>query len=103
MIPKNKPIKDKEIAIKVKKRDGVCIYCLNKSRDLQAHHIISRAQGGSDILENLISLCWKCHRLYHDGHISKEKLIEKVNRYFAFIKYKTRFELAGKSIKSYEI
>lgn len=34
---------------------------------LKAHHIIYRSQGGSDIIENLITLCPQCHRKAHDG------------------------------------
>lgn len=36
---------------------------------LQPHHIKTKGSGGGDELENLITLCWKCHRLVHDGHI----------------------------------
>ena len=45
-------------------RDGyICQRCDKrfKSDDLTAHHIIPRIEGGSDTIENLISLCSPCH------------------------------------------
>lgn len=39
---------------------------------LHPHHIIFKAQGGKDKESNLVSLCWRCHRLLHDGFISKD-------------------------------
>lgn len=36
------------------------------SHGVAAHHIIPRAKGGSDTLENLAALCKKCHR-YSDN------------------------------------
>ena len=31
------------------------------------HHIVFKSQGGKDEVENLISLCFYCHRQMHDG------------------------------------
>lgn len=31
------------------------------TEDIHAHHIIPKAQGGPDIMENLITLCDMCH------------------------------------------
>ena len=34
------------------------------------HHIKSRGSGGAVVdRENLIGLCWQCHRKVHDGNI----------------------------------
>ncbi len=32
---------------------------------IDAHHIIHRSKGGDDSLENLVTLCWNCHRAQH--------------------------------------
>lgn len=49
----------------VYRRDGWrCALC-DDSRHLQIHHAIPRAQGGSDFMENLITLCPKCHSAAH--------------------------------------
>ena len=32
---------------------------------LEVHHIIPRGQFGDDDEDNLITLCWKCHRALH--------------------------------------
>ena len=36
--------------------------------------------GGDDVADNLICLCYKCHRMAHDGNIKKERLIEIARR-----------------------
>ena len=36
--------------------------------DAHPHHIKSRGSGGGDI-DNIEILCWKCHRLIHDGNL----------------------------------
>jgi 5-methylcytosine-specific restriction endonuclease McrA len=47
------------------KRDGWrCQFC-GKAIDLQVHHIESRAQLGSDLEQNLITLCSRCHESLH--------------------------------------
>ena len=38
------------------------------------HHIKSRGAGGSDVEENLIQLCMKCHRKAHDGSLDSDWL-----------------------------
>jgi 5-methylcytosine-specific restriction endonuclease McrA len=49
----------------VLKRDGWrCQNCGNPA-DLQVHHICSRSSLGSDVEENLITLCATCHRQIH--------------------------------------
>lgn len=36
---------------------------------MEVHHIIYRQYGGADTLDNLIVLCWNCHRKLHDGEL----------------------------------
>jgi hypothetical protein len=52
------------------KRSGHCQYpgCTAR-RELQAHHIVADALGGETILDNLILLCPRHHKLLHDHHI----------------------------------
>lgn len=49
-----------------------CQYCKGKHKDpnLEVHHKIFRSRGGSDDLENLITLCHTCHKLLHKGKIN---------------------------------
>jgi 5-methylcytosine-specific restriction endonuclease McrA len=50
---------------RVLERDGWrCQFCGSRT-ELQVHHIQSRAQLGADSVENLITLCSKCHRAIH--------------------------------------
>ena len=46
-----------------------CQCCGKKHVRLEVHHIIFRSQGGSDELDNLLTLCEKCHKALHDGKI----------------------------------
>jgi hypothetical protein len=34
---------------------------------IHVHHLVPRSRGGGDVPENLVSLCWECHRKHHDG------------------------------------
>ena len=50
---------------KVYRRDGYrCALC-DSTKGLQVHHVIPRSEGGSNQLQNLICLCWKCHAAAH--------------------------------------
>lgn len=42
---------------------------------ISAHHILFRSQGGDDMLENLITLCVKCHDAVHQ----RELLVTQVD------------------------
>lgn len=47
----------------VLKRDGFsCTVCGTKEGQLDVHHVISKRNSGSDELENLVTLCLKCHQ-----------------------------------------
>ena len=46
-----------------------CQCCGKKNCRLEVHHIIFRSNGGSDDLENLITLCEDCHKAVHLGKI----------------------------------
>src|SRR4051812_48390695 len=56
----------KRLSRQTKRRDGKqCQVCGDREGDpytvLNAHHLIPRAKGGPDTLENLITLCDLCH------------------------------------------
>lgn len=53
-----------------------CQCCKTKKGTLNAHHIIYRSMGGADTLDNLITLCEKCHKKLHKGELKtfEEKL-----------------------------
>lgn len=48
----------------------VCQCCKTRKGTLHVHHIVCRSNGGSDKMENLITLCEDCHKKLHDGLIS---------------------------------
>ena len=54
-----------KIRFEVFKRDGFCCAYCNRSVPevvLEVDHIIPRAEGGGDEMENLITACWDCNR-----------------------------------------
>ena len=57
---------------KVLARDGhACKNCSSR-RALHAHHVVWRSQGGPTVLDNLLTLCNRCHGLVHDGFLQVE-------------------------------
>jgi 5-methylcytosine-specific restriction endonuclease McrA len=59
------PDKYKQLRLQVLARDRwQCQFC-GKRTNLEVHHQHSRAQGGKDQSENLITLCDSCHRNEH--------------------------------------
>ena len=61
---------DENLRIATLMRDGYqCQHCGRRNIRLEAHHIIYTSQGGKDTLDNLITLCTKCHTRVHKGRI----------------------------------
>lgn len=52
-----------------------CALC-GKRKLLQAAHVMSRGAGRVDIRGNLLALCADCHRMEHDGNITKDELLD---------------------------
>jgi 5-methylcytosine-specific restriction endonuclease McrA len=46
-------------------RDGWKCQCCGSSINLQVHHLKFRGRLGSDVLDNLITLCVDCHSKEH--------------------------------------
>jgi 5-methylcytosine-specific restriction endonuclease McrA len=62
----------KEISTAVFKRDKFrCRHCWVRD-NLHPHHVVFKSQGGSDALNNLLTLCFVCHRALHDGKLNME-------------------------------
>lgn len=90
-------VKWNELKILVFKRDNwTCCSCGKKVK-LQVHHVKPKRNGGEDVIENLITLCAKCHVVVSPipdsilikvwrikpEHIKveKEKVSNRINRY----------------------
>ena len=84
-IPKTPRIKDNNCIDKIR-AIGHCEVC-GSSYLCAAHHIKSRGSGGGDTEDNMIYLCFVCHRKAHDGNISKERLRQIVRRRKAWLTY----------------
>ena len=48
-------------------RDGGCVGCGTDPSRCEAHHIDPWARGGRTDIDNLVLLCWYCHRKVHDN------------------------------------
>lgn len=53
-------------------QNGKCALCGHAIE--HDHHIIPRSAGGSDLPENLVGLCNKCHKAVHTGNASVDKI-----------------------------
>lgn len=54
----------------VLKRDNyTCQSCGKKNCKLEVHHIVFQSKGGTNMPENLITLCEDCHKKVHNGKI----------------------------------
>ena len=53
----------------------------------QLHHLVSRAQRGSDVADNLVSLCARCHREVeaHDEHACRQLGLNLTDAELAYI------------------
>lgn len=36
---------------------------------LHPHHIVYKSKGGTDTMDNIITLCWRCHRDVHEHKV----------------------------------
>ena len=53
-----------------------CQICGAKDTRLEIHHIQFRSQGGSDTMDNLVTLCKNCHGKVHSGELTFDKKIK---------------------------
>jgi len=59
-----KPVKDPDVFKDFHAQGHDCVSC-GHGAVIEAHHILSRAQGGDDTRANLVPLCQECHRALH--------------------------------------
>ena len=50
----------------------LCEVCNAVAVDI--HHIIYKSRGGSDLIENLVSLCRSCHNKAHNEQLTAKQL-----------------------------
>ena len=87
--------------------DGKCMnrQCISidkrKTDALHPHHIIPRAQGGLDEIENGITLCVPCHKRAHEGYQSAQGRVTG-RRFLLTVLEGHRGELTWRWDKAYE-
>ena len=72
----------------VYRRDGFACALCSDPRHLQIHHCIPRSAGGSNSVQNLVTLCANCHALAHgtklfDTELNPEEVQQAVLEYLA--------------------
>lgn len=68
--------------------DWHCRHC-NRNESLTPHHVVFQSAGGSDELNNLLTLCIKCHNDVHEGRLTIwVKMKTPTNLVVRFIKEK---------------
>lgn len=73
-------VDDKTWQLLLERDDHKCLNC-NSDRELAPAHYKSRgSKEGTNDLENLMLLCFECHRKSHDGRLK----IKKINNHFYF-------------------
>lgn len=63
------PSLPKEISSKVYERDDWHCRRCNRNCNLTPHHVVYQSAGGTDELNNLLTLCITCHNDVHEGRI----------------------------------
>lgn len=58
-----------------------CQICQSKNDKLQIHHIIHKSDGGSDRMDNLVSLCNNCHEKVHSGELRFDKKVKSFKHF----------------------
>ena len=53
-----------------------CQICGKKNSKLEVHHIQFRSKGGSNMMDNLVTLCRDCHKRIHSGELLFDKKIK---------------------------
>ena len=95
MLLKSKRLKSLKNYTKVKRLDQYrCVLC-GYSSNLHIHYIKTKGAGGGDEIENLITLCFGCHRKIHDmgRQILYQSLKQKSEfEHFRFQKFIEEYE-----------
>jgi len=58
----------------VEAANGKCRDC-GSQENVSAHHIIFKGEQGDDSPDNLVALCFSCHRKAHDGYYTNLKYV----------------------------
>ena len=68
-----------------------CQICGAKNTKLQVHHIRFRSDGGSNRMDNLVTLCKECHDKVHTGELKYTKKVKS-------FKHSTHMNIIGKRL-----
>lgn len=83
---------------KVLQRDNYHCYVCENDKDLEVHHVLPRRLGGSHEMDNLITLCVRCHRHVETGNYQHavKKCLENAKKHFNMPSFKLSEKLTRK-------
>lgn len=67
---KDRPYKHRKAQKEAKSLEqNQCIVCGKVDPNAEGHHLIFYSEGGSADMQNMVTMCRSCHRLYHAGKL----------------------------------
>lgn len=77
-------VDDKTWLALLERDDYACLNCNSQNNMSPAHYVSRGTKNQDNSLENLMLLCWSCHRDQHDGRL----LVKKIGNHFFFKRIK---------------
>jgi hypothetical protein len=65
-----------------KKADFTCCWCQDRRNKVDVHHIVPKAEGGSDDEDNAAPLCGSCHDLYGANPVLRKEIRCRRDRWY---------------------
>ncbi|WP_025025718.1 HNH endonuclease [Caldalkalibacillus mannanilyticus] len=80
----------------VLRRDSYHCYICENDKELEVHHVLPRRLGGNHELDNLVTLCKRCHRHIETGNVTHaiSKCFENAKKHYGLKTYKEKVRLS---------
>src|ERR1039457_4803148 len=65
---------------RVLQRDGWKCQCCGSPKNFHVNHLVSRSPLGSDVIDNLMTLCASCHRQQHNKCVDSWSDVEPIRK-----------------------
>ena len=75
-----------------------CVIC-GSTMGLHIHHVIFRSQGGKTSIDNLMTLCYRCHAIVHSDKLYIFKVLSKL-RGLELFRWEGAYQYYKRRVKS---